>query len=163
MFKEFTLFPSSDFVYKGQPKQNYTQNKGGNNPVFYHHNVFVVVVSRSRWPDRSPDLTVSDLFLWGALKDKGYSSNPETIDELQTNISAAIAEITQQQLQAEKNRHVPPGGGRPLPTSALGNGLRDTLVTVLAHILTCKLQMYLPKPTNTLRFVLTQRTHFFLH
>jgi hypothetical protein len=57
-------------------------------------------VSRGRWSAQSPNLTVCDFFLWGALKGKVYSSNPKTIDELQTNISAAIAEITQQQLQA---------------------------------------------------------------
>jgi hypothetical protein len=58
------------------------------------------VVSRGRWPARSPDRTVCDFLLWGALKGKVYSSYPKTIDELQTNISVAIAEITQQQLQA---------------------------------------------------------------
>jgi hypothetical protein len=116
------------------------------------------VVSRGRWSARSPYLTVCDFFLWGALKGKVYSSNPKTTDELQTNISAAIAEITQQQLQDTfqnmlRRTDVPPGGGSPLPTSALGNGLCDNLVTVFAHVLTCKLHMYLPKPTNTLRFV----------
>ena len=36
------------------------------------------------WPPRSCDLTPLDYYLWGAVKDKCYADNPETIDALLT-------------------------------------------------------------------------------
>ena len=45
------------------------------------------------WPPRSCDLTPLDYYLWGAVKDKCYADNPETIDALKDNIQIAIAEI----------------------------------------------------------------------
>ena len=38
------------------------------------------------WPARSPDLTPLDYFLWGYLKRKVYSTQPESLDELQNRI-----------------------------------------------------------------------------
>ena len=43
------------------------------------------------WPPRSCDLTPSDYYLWGAVKDK--SDKPETIDALTDNIRETIDEI----------------------------------------------------------------------
>ena len=37
--------------------------------------------------------TVSDYYLWGAVKDKCYVDKPETIDALKYNIREAIGEI----------------------------------------------------------------------
>ena len=34
------------------------------------------------WPPRSCDLTPFDYFLWGAVKDKCYANQPETIEAL---------------------------------------------------------------------------------
>lgn len=48
------------------------------------------------WPARSCDLTPLDFFLWGALKDKVYADNPQTIDQLKQNIRAEIAQIGQE-------------------------------------------------------------------
>lgn len=45
------------------------------------------------WPPRSCDITPLDYFLWGALKDKVYADNPQTIDHLKQNIQAQIAQI----------------------------------------------------------------------
>ena len=42
------------------------------------------------WPPRSCDLTPLDYYLWGAVKDKCYADNPETIDALKGNIHEAI-------------------------------------------------------------------------
>ena len=47
---------------------------------------------------RSPDLTVSDFFLWGYLESKVYASKPKTIDRLNWNIRAEIAAITPEML-----------------------------------------------------------------
>ncbi|KOC63842.1 hypothetical protein WH47_01172 [Habropoda laboriosa] len=54
------------------------------------------VISRGggiNWPQRSCDLTPLNCFLWGFLKSKVYANNPKTIDELKSNITAAINEI----------------------------------------------------------------------
>ena len=45
------------------------------------------------WPPRSRDLTPLANYLWGAVKDKCYADNPETIDALKNNIREAIGEI----------------------------------------------------------------------
>ena len=45
------------------------------------------------WLARSCDLTPLDYYLWGAVKDKCYANNTETIDALKDNIREAIGEI----------------------------------------------------------------------
>lgn len=57
------------------------------------------VITNNIWPPRSPDLTPCDFYLWGALKEKVYRSNPHTLDELKTNIRQEIAAISQRELQ----------------------------------------------------------------
>jgi len=56
------------------------------------------VISRGRWPARSPDLNPCDFFLWGYLKAKVYENNPHTIDELETNITDLIHSIPDEML-----------------------------------------------------------------
>ena len=51
------------------------------------------------WPARSPDLTPCDYFLWGYLKDQVFDDLPNTIPQLKTKISQAIATITPATLQ----------------------------------------------------------------
>ena len=38
------------------------------------------------WPAKSPDLTPLHYFLWGYLKGKVYSTQPQSLDELQNQI-----------------------------------------------------------------------------
>lgn len=60
------------------------------------------IISRNgdvNWPPRSCDLTPLDFYLWGAVKDKCYADNPQTINHLKTNIEAAIAEIEPHTIQ----------------------------------------------------------------
>ena len=45
------------------------------------------------WPPRSCDLTPLDYYLRGAVQDKCYADNPETIEALKDNIREAIGEI----------------------------------------------------------------------
>lgn len=55
------------------------------------------VISRNgptNWPPRSCDLTPLDFFLWGHVKSMVYSNKPTTLEELQTNIENAIADIS---------------------------------------------------------------------
>src|SRR5215469_14392144 len=53
-----------------------------------------------KWPPRSPDLTVCDLFLWGYVKDRVYVPPlPATVDELQERITAAVNSVTPNMLQ----------------------------------------------------------------
>lgn len=45
------------------------------------------------WPPRSCDLTPLDSFLWGYLKSKVYTDDPQTLEHLKDNIRAAILDI----------------------------------------------------------------------
>ena len=58
------------------------------------------VISKALWPSRSPDLSPSDFFLWGALKGKTYAKKPRTAQELENNIRREIAAISEDVLQA---------------------------------------------------------------
>jgi transposase len=40
------------------------------------------------WPARSPDLTPTDFFLWGIIKDRVYATKPENLEELKDAIIA---------------------------------------------------------------------------
>jgi hypothetical protein len=40
------------------------------------------LISRGLWLATSPDLNPCDFYLWENLKDKVYSNNPHTLDEL---------------------------------------------------------------------------------
>src|SRR5258705_6182455 len=44
------------------------------------------VVSKGRWPPRSPDLSPPDFFLWGMLKSTVYGNKPRTLAALEGNI-----------------------------------------------------------------------------
>jgi hypothetical protein len=48
------------------------------------------------WPPRSPDLTVSDFFLWGYLKDKVYQRQPNNVTTLKLYIEEEFNKIPQQ-------------------------------------------------------------------
>ena len=45
------------------------------------------------WPARSPDLTASDFFLWGYLKEKVDVNKLETLDQQKNNIRQEIENI----------------------------------------------------------------------
>ena len=42
------------------------------------------------WPAHSPDLSVSDYFIWGYLKSKLYLMKPHNVDELKNTIKEEI-------------------------------------------------------------------------
>ena len=44
------------------------------------------IISKALWPPRSPNLSLPDFFLWGALKGKAYANKPRNIQELENNI-----------------------------------------------------------------------------
>ena len=52
------------------------------------------------WPPRSPDLTASDFWPWGYLKDKVYVNKPRTIQELKSNIRQEILSVPPQMLKS---------------------------------------------------------------
>jgi hypothetical protein len=52
------------------------------------------LITKGLWPPRSPDLSPPDYFLWGYLKDKVYSNNPQTIQALKDNIVAEVNNIS---------------------------------------------------------------------
>ncbi|CAF3410413.1 unnamed protein product [Rotaria socialis] len=45
------------------------------------------------WPARSPDLTPTDFFLWGYLKDIVYKSKPRTLCDLKQSIISAFSAL----------------------------------------------------------------------
>jgi hypothetical protein len=48
-------------------------------------------VERGLWPRRSPDLILPSYFLWGFLKERVYSNNPRSLEELKHNIEQTVA------------------------------------------------------------------------
>lgn len=57
------------------------------------------LISRGRWPPRSPDLTPLDFYLFGYLKNKVFQNRPHTLEELQAAINQEIQTIDENQLQ----------------------------------------------------------------
>jgi hypothetical protein len=57
------------------------------------------IISSGIWPARSPDLNPCAFFFWGCLKDKAYSSNPRTVEELKENIRREISNIPAENFQ----------------------------------------------------------------
>lgn len=51
------------------------------------------------WPPRSCDITPLDFFLWGYLKDRVYTDNPQTLAQLKRNIRRVIGEIPAEMFQ----------------------------------------------------------------
>lgn len=56
------------------------------------------------WPARSPDLSPLDFFLWGHLKSKVYTTEPESLEELRRRIVEECHQITPQILQNVRQR-----------------------------------------------------------
>src|SRR5258705_5063562 len=52
------------------------------------------VVSKGRWPPRSPDLSPPDFFLWGMLKGTVYGNKPRTLAALEDTIRREIGLVT---------------------------------------------------------------------
>jgi hypothetical protein len=50
------------------------------------------------WPPRSPDITPLDLFLWGYVKDKVFSTPVPDITNLKARIADAFVTITEDML-----------------------------------------------------------------
>jgi hypothetical protein len=48
------------------------------------------VISHGFWLPYSPDLTSCDFYLWRSLKDKVYTTNPHTLEDLGNNIHHEI-------------------------------------------------------------------------
>ena len=46
------------------------------------------------WPPHSPDLSSTDFFLWGYLKDKVYNPKPDTLKKLEVAICIEMRKIT---------------------------------------------------------------------
>ena len=61
------------------------------------------------WPPRSPDLTPLDFFLWGYVKEKVFSSQPTSIEDMKERISNAFKCVTLETLmnvQADIKRRI---------------------------------------------------------
>jgi hypothetical protein len=51
------------------------------------------IISKTIWPSRSLDVSSSDFFLWGAIKNSVYSNNPHTTDDLKMAITEHIRNV----------------------------------------------------------------------
>ena len=51
------------------------------------------IISKTIWPPRSPDISLPDFFLWGAIKNSGYSNSPHTTDELKMAVTEYIRNV----------------------------------------------------------------------
>ena len=51
------------------------------------------------WPPRSPDITPFDIFLWGYVKDKVFSTLIPDITILKARVTDALATITEDMLE----------------------------------------------------------------
>ena len=60
------------------------------------------------WPARSPDLTPTDFFLWGVIKDRVYATKPQNLQALKDAISTEMGrlpmELCQKACQAVSER-----------------------------------------------------------
>ena len=54
------------------------------------------------WPPRSPDLSMSDFYLWGVLKSRLFAAKPRTLGELKTAVRENIQEIGEETLAKMK-------------------------------------------------------------
>lgn len=61
------------------------------------------VISRGLWPARSPDLSPSDYFLWGYLKERVYQNCPRTVQDLRMNILSSVQNISSELLHNAVN------------------------------------------------------------
>jgi hypothetical protein len=61
------------------------------------------LISRGLWPARSPDLNPCDFYLWGNLKDKVYSNNHHTLDELKQSIRETSTSIEASEVKLVSN------------------------------------------------------------
>lgn len=53
-----------------------------------------------KWPPRSPDLTPLDFFLWGYLKDRVYTEQSSSLENLKERIIVACSSITSEMLKS---------------------------------------------------------------
>jgi hypothetical protein len=52
------------------------------------------LISKNLWPPRLLDLSPSDFFLWGYLKETVHQENPHMLEDLRNNITNAVQGIT---------------------------------------------------------------------
>ena len=76
------------------------------------------IIPKTIWPQRSPDLSPSNFFLWGAMKNSVYSNNPNIIDELKMviteyirNVGRAILNTVFENTVRRVNKCLETGGG----------------------------------------------------
>ena len=70
-----------------------------NSSLRYLSDVFQArLISRGLWPPRSPDFSVLDFYLWGAIKQKVYRNKTRNLHELRDNIRYQIATIGQEEI-----------------------------------------------------------------
>lgn len=51
------------------------------------------------WPPRSPDLTVLDFFIWGAIKNKVYNTALTTMEDCMQRVRIAFEELNPQSIR----------------------------------------------------------------
>jgi hypothetical protein len=77
------------------------------------------IISTTIWPPITPDLSPPDFFLWGAMKNSVYSSNPHTVDDLKVaiteyirNVDSSILNTVLENTVRRVNKCLEAGGGQ---------------------------------------------------
>lgn len=105
--EELTVLPVSSYVDLVMNNNMVFQHDGA--PAHYARDVrdhlnnrfsqWIGRGGRIAWPARSPDLTPLDFFLWGYVKNKVYSVECSSRDEMIERIKAAFTSVTPQMLE----------------------------------------------------------------
>lgn len=103
-YKEQILQPFLDQLHDDELQHGYFQQDGATPHTANRILDFVAeyygdrVISRGRWPPRSPDLTPPDFFLFGSLKNAIHRNRLHTVEELQEAITNEIRNISEDNL-----------------------------------------------------------------
>ena len=63
----------------------------------------VALHHEKEWPARSPDMNPCDYFLWGYLKHKVFTTQPQTLVELRDKINTEVAALKQDPLLVKRS------------------------------------------------------------
>jgi hypothetical protein len=89
------------FQHDGAPPHNFLPVRNYLDEIF--PNSWIGRNAPVLWPPRSPDLSVLDFYLWGAIKDKVYKETYASIDELRVAVIEAFNNVDGRSLRKATN------------------------------------------------------------
>lgn len=104
-YRQLILQPFIDQLHDDELQRGFFQQDGAtphtaNETITYLQQFFDDrIISRGRWPPRSPDLTPLDYFLFGQLKNEVFKNRIHTLEDLEVAIIHVMQNITPDILQ----------------------------------------------------------------